>query len=332
MMKTVSVVIPCRNEERTIRQCVETLAHSYGAGTDYNLELLVIDGLSSDNTREIVTQAQCDGLPVRIIDNKLKITPVALNLGIQNATGEYVMIASAHSAFDQNYISILLDELSRLDADGVGGFMQTIVQHPSPKTLAIIEVMSCKFGVGNATFRTGASKVTQVDTVPFGLYKRETLLEVGGYDERLVRNHDIELSKRLLAAGKRIYLIPHAICSYFVRETYSAIAQNNFRNGLWNILTVKITKDFSSLSLRHFVPLLFLLSLIVPLALAPLWWPLLLVPALSLACYLLAMGIISAKIATSKRLNFFYLCWTFMVLHFSYASGSLVGIFKPVQK
>ena len=80
------------------------------------------------------------------------------------------------------------------------------------------------------------------------------------------------------------------------------------------------------------MPLLFLLSLIVPLALAPLWWPLLLVPALSLACYLLAMGIISAKIATSKKLNFFYLCWTFMVLHFSYASGSLVGIFKPVQK
>lgn len=329
-MKKISVVIPCRNEERYIGKCIDSLLGNTPEGCE--MEILIVDGMSTDGTRRIVGEMRGQNPNVKMIDNKELVTPNALNAGIQNADGDYIMIASAHSSFAPDYIQKLMAAMERLDADAVGGFMQTAIRHETPKARAIKEVLSCKFGVGNAMFRVGTDKEELVDTVPFGLYRKALFTEVGSYDNRLIRNHDIELSKRLIAAGKKIYLIPDALCTYYARETFSEIAQNNYRNGLWNILTVKITKDLSSLSLRHFVPLLFLLSLIVPLALAPLWWPLLFVPALSFACYLLAMGIISAKIATSKKLNFFYLCWTFMVLHFSYASGSLVGIFKPVQK
>ncbi len=329
-MKKVSIVIPCRNEAKYIETCINSLLDNTPQGCE--VEILVVDGMSNDGTRQVINKISAQKQNVKLIDNPDIVTPFALNLGVDNASGDYVMIASAHSSFAPKYIEILMNAVDRLNADVVGGFMQTAIKNITPKAKAIKEVISCKFGVGNAMFRVGVEKEELVDTVPFGLYKTDLFKEIGGYDNRLIRNHDIELSKRLIAAGKKIYLIPDALCTYYARETFGAIAQNNYRNGLWNILTVKITNNFSSLSLRHFIPLIFLLSLILPSAFAALWWPLCLISALSLTCYLLTLCIISLKLATAKKLNFFYLCWTFIVLHFSYATGSLIGIFKPVKK
>ena len=102
---------------------------------------------------------------------------------------------------------------------------------------------------------------------------------------RLVRNQDIELNKRILRGGGKIYILPDTYCTYLARETWKALSKNNYGNGKWNILTVYYTKMFSSLSIRHFIPLIFLLSLIVPLLLGMLWWPFALVSAASLlAC------------------------------------------------
>lgn len=329
-MKTVSVVVPCRNEEKHIRNCILSLAGN--ATPEFAVEILIVDGMSTDGTRAIVNELIADGVNVRLIDNPRFVTPVALNLGVQNASGEYVMIASAHSSFSTDYIPVLAAALERLNADGVGGFMKTVLLHETPKSLAIKQVMSCRFGVGNSIFRVGADEEKLVDTVPFGLYRKELFEEIGGYDERLIRNHDIELSKRFLAAKKKIYLIPQATCNYFVRETYSQIAKNNYQNGLWNILTVKITKDFSSLSIRHFVPLVFLLSLLLPAIAACFYWPLIFISLLSLIVYLGAMMAVGMKLAHTHKCNFFYLMGAFLTLHFSYACGSLVGIFKPVHR
>ena len=329
-MIRISIVIPCRNEAKYIETCIHSLLDNTPQNCE--VEILVIDGMSNDGTRQIINKISEQKQNVKLIDNPNIVTPFALNLGVDNASGDYVMIASAHSSFAPKYIEILMNAMDRLNADVVGGFMQTAIKNITPKTKAIKEVLSCKFGVGNATFRVGSEKEELVDTVPFGLYRTELFKEVGGYDNRLVRNHDIELSKRLIAAGKKIYIIPEALCTYYARETFNAIAQNNYRNGLWNLLTVKITKNFSSLSLRHFVPLIFMLSLILPTAFAPLWWPLGLISAASLFCYLLVLCLICARYSITKKLNFIYLCWTFVVLHFSYATGSLVGIFKPIKK
>jgi len=329
-MIRISIVIPCRNEAKYIETCIHSLLDNTPQNCE--VEILVIDGMSNDGTRQIINKISAQKQSVKLIDNPNIVTPFALNLGVDNASGDYVMIASAHSSFAPKYIEILMNAMDRLNADVVGGFMQTAIKNITPKTKAIKEVLSCKFGVGNATFRVGSEKEELVDTVPFGLYRTELFKEIGGYDNRLIRNHDIELSKRLIAAGKKIYIIPEALCTYYARETFSAIAKNNYRNGLWNLLTVKITKNFSSLSLRHFVPLIFMLSLILPTAFAPLWWPLGLISAASLFCYLLVLCLICARYSMTKKLNFIYLCWTFVVLHFSYATGSLVGIFKPIKK
>lgn len=324
MSKRISIVIPCRNEEKYIVDCVHSLlTNGYDPAF---LEILVVDGKSTDRTAELVEQLNKDYPQVRLLVNEQKVTPNALNIGIQNATGNYILIASAHSAFSKGYIATLVEQIEKLEnAVAVGGVMKTEVKNETPVSLAIKEVLSNKFGVGNAMFRVGIEKITKVDTVPFGLYRAEKLKEIKGYDERLIRNHDIEMSKRLLAQGGNIYLIPNAVCTYFAREKYSKLAQNNYNNGKWNILTVFITKNFKSLSIRHFVPLIFVFSLILPLLASLVYFPLIWLSLASLSAYLVGVAYFSFK-AQVKGTTLLHLVSAFFILHFSYGIGSLIGL------
>ena len=291
------------------------------------MEILVVDGISSDNTRSIVNRLSVANPKLRLIDNPKKKTPFALNLGIEHANNEYILIASAHSSFDTGYISILFDEMKKHNSDVIGGVMETKVQNLTLTSKAIKEVLSNKFGVGNALFRTGIKEAMEVDTVPFGIYKTKLLKEVGGYNTQLIRNHDIELSKRLLKKGLKIMLTPATKCSYYARESFSQLAQNNFRNGKWNLLTVFITKDFTSLSVRHFIPLIFVLSILIPMLLSVFYFPFIYLSFLAFFTYLLALIGVTIKTVELKYTTFFHVIRAFFSLHFSYGIGSLVGLF-----
>ena len=320
----VSVVIPCLNEEKHIETCIRSILEN-GYPKEL-LEIIVIDGLSSDNTLSILKKMQSEFNQIELLVNTKKITPISLNIGLNHASNAYVLIASAHSSFDKNYIQVLINALTNTpDAIGVGGPMKTLVKNETSTSCAIQEILQHRFGVGNSTFRTGSSEKIAVDTVPFGLYKRESLVAIGGYNERLIRNHDMELSKRLSDSGGKIYLIPETSCNYFARESYAQLASNNYKNGKWNLLTVFITRRFSSLSLRHFIPMLFILSLIVPSFLSLLFFPFAYLTLLSILMYLLGIMYFSYTIKSNKT-TFFHLFIGFLSLHFSYGSGSLVGL------
>jgi len=324
-MKKISIIIPCRNEEKYISTCLTSLIEM-----DYPknlMEIIVVDGRSQDRTLEIVHKYQLEYPFVRVIDNPKLFTPQAFNLGIKNASYELVMISSAHSSFDKNYVSEVLNALEILNCDGAGGVITTKVRSNSRKALSICEVLSNHFGVGNSKFRVGTDKPIEVDIVPFGIYKKSLIEVVGYYDERLIRNQDMELSKRIIENGKKIYLIPTAKSIYFARETYKELFANNFANGLWIPITVYITKKFSSLSLRHFVPLIFLLSLILPTVMM-LVEPLAGIAALSsLSAYLILLALVSFKI-NNQRTSFFHIMYAFLVLHISYGIGSLLGLIR----
>lgn len=322
----LSVICPIYNEEKYIAQFLDSLLKQ-----DYpkdDLEILLVDGMSKDRTREIVTGYTAKYPFIRFIDNPDNIVPYAMNRGIEAAKGDVIMRLDAHASYQPDYFSVLVKGLRRLNADNVGTVCKTDVLNKTPKTLAIREVLGNKFGVGNSTFRTGIDREQEVETVPFGCWRKEVFEKYGKYDVRLVRNQDIELNKRIIRGGGKIYILPDTYCTYLARETWHALAKNNYGNGKWNILTVYYTKTLSSLSLRHFIPLLFLLSLIVPLFLALIWWPFALVSAASLLAYTGLLSVVSLKLAIQKNLNFFYLLFTFFVLHLSYGWGSLVGILK----
>lgn len=323
---TLSVICPIYNEERYIEQFLDSLLKQ-----DYpkdDLEVILVDGMSEDRTRELVNDYINQYPFIRIIDNPERIVPYAMNRGIEVAKGDIIMRVDAHASYPPNYFPVLVNGLKRLKADNVGSVCKTDVLHRTPKTLAIKEVLGNKFGVGNSTFRTGIDHEQAVETVPFGCWPKEVFEKYGKYDVRLVRNQDIELNKRILRGGGKIYILPDTYCTYLARETWNALAKNNFANGKWNILTVYYTRMFSSLSLRHFIPLLFLLSLIVPLALAFIWRPFSLISAASCLAYLFLFAVVSIKLSIQKHLSFFYLFVTFFVLHLSYGWGSLIGILK----
>ena len=322
----LTVICPIYNEEKYIAQFLDSLLQQ-----DYpkdDLEILLVDGMSKDRTREIVADYTIKCPFIRLIDNPDKIVPYAMNRGIDAAKGDIIMRLDAHASYQPDYFSVLVNGLRRLNADNVGTVCKTDVLNKTPKTLAIREVLGNKFGVGNSTFRTGIDKEQEAETVPFGCWPKKVFEKYGKYDVRLVRNQDIELNKRIIRGGGKIYILPDTYCTYLARETWHALAKNNYGNGKWNILTVYYTRMFSSLSLRHFIPLIFLLSLIIPLLLAFVWWPFALVSAASLMAYTGLLSAVSIKLAIQKRLKFVYLLITFFVLHLSYGWGSLVGILK----
>lgn len=259
----LSVICPIYNEERYIAGCIESILAQDFPKTE--LEVLFVDGMSTDRTREIV-DIYIKRYPfIHLIDNPERIVPFAMNRGIAASKGKVVMRLDAHATYESNYFSNLVAALKRLGADNVGSVCKTDVLNKTPKTLAIREVLSNKFGVGNSTFRTGIDHEMQVDTVPFGCWRRDVFEKYGLYDVRLVRNQDIELNKRIQRGGGKIYIVPGTSCTYLARETYAKLARNNYGNGMWNMLTVYYTRQLKSLSLRHFVPLIFLLSLTLPL-------------------------------------------------------------------
>ena len=323
---TLSVICPIYNEEKYIGGCIDSILRQDFPKDD--LEVIFADGMSSDRTREIVAEYASKYPFIRLIDNPKRIVPPALNTAIAASRGDVIMRLDAHASYEPNYFSALVAALDKYEADNVGSVCRTDVLNKTPKALAIREVLSHPLGVGNSTFRTGIDKAKEVDTVPFGCWRRSVFSRFGKYDERLVRNQDIELNKRIKTGGGMIIIIPDTYCTYYARETFSKLAKNNYGNGKWNILTVYYTHQMKSLSLRHFIPLIFVLSLLLPAIAGFLWHPLWWLGVTSLAAYTLAVGLISAEISISKHLNFIYLVASFFVLHLSYGWGSLIGILK----
>lgn len=325
MKKIISIIVPCLNEAAYIGKCIDSLINNKADA--YNIEIIIIDGGSNNETLKVINTYQKDYSFIKLISNPQKITPISLNMGIKNSIGDYILIASAHSSFQDGYLAKCLDIIEKTNADVVGGTIETKPLNNSLKANSIAAVLANRFGVGNSMFRTGINKLIEVDTVPFGLYKRNIFEEVGLYNEKLIRNQDIELSKRIINAGKKILLFPEVSCVYYSRETYFGIAQNNFLNGLWNIRTVYLTRNYKSLSIRHFVPLAFVSSLILPIILSLFSNYFMFLSIFILLIYTCTITVVSLRV-NNKTKRFLFIWFSFIILHFSYGIGSLIGLFK----
>ena len=325
----ITIIIPTYNEAKYISSCLDSILEA-----DYpneKMEIFVVDGMSEDGTGRIVQEVHSRYPFIHIIENTKRYTPIGMNLGIQESKGEFVFILSAHAAYEVDYFTKLVENIQTLEADCVGGVLLTDVKNTNAKSSSIKEVLMHKFGVGNALFRTGCDEVTEVDTVAFGCYRKSSFEKYGVFDEKLIRNQDIELNKRITNTGGKIYLIPDVRCTYFARESFIPLAKNQYQNGFWNILTAYYTKTLHSLSLRHFVPLIFVLSLLVPSALFFIFPKMLWIALLSLSSYLTLVIIISIRLKNNAN-SIVYLITSFLTLHFSYGLGSLMGIVSVINK
>ncbi len=333
---TVSILIPCFNEEDFIEAVIQNILEQDFPQEE--MEVLFLDGMSTDKTVEIISQYVENQPFIRLIPNPEQFVPQAMNLGIEQAKGEIIIRLDAHAAYPKKYISKLIYWLKKLPAENVGGIWNIQPRSNSIKAKTIARTLSHPIGVGNALYRMGISEPQEVDTVPFGCYPKTVFKKYGNYDIRLKRNQDIELNKRIKRQGGKIFLVPDVECTYFARDTFKALWKNNYGNGKWVILTSWFTGTFDSLSIRHFVPLAFfanvllaIFALIKVLFFGGSWlWQLLIFPIIF---YSLIIGIVSAKLSfENPKLGAFpYFLISFFTLHLSYGIGSFVGIFSVLK-
>jgi glycosyltransferase involved in cell wall biosynthesis len=324
----VSILIPCLNEEKFIAKCLDSIiANDYPKNC---IEVLIIDGMSKDKTRQILNDYIQNYEFIKILDNPKKITPVALNIGIKHAKGKIIMWMCAHATYEKDYISKCVKYLYEYKADNVGGKMVTLPKSDTFIGRAIVLALSHKFGVGGAVFRTGSKDPKWVDTVFCGCYRREIFDKIGLYNEALSSTQDMEFNIRLKKAGGKILLHPEIVSYYYTRSDLKSFNKNNFRNGVWITYPMKFASQ--PVRFRHLVPLMFVLSLMGSLVLTFFLHFFLWIFLFIIGSHLLVNAYFSIRIALKENLKYLFIMpLIFAMLHVVYGLGSLWGLLKAVS-
>jgi len=321
----VTIMVPCRNEADYILTFLNSLSSQ-----DYEKELvevLIGDGMSDDGTRSKVL-GYSELSQLELIDNPERTVPFALNRCIDRAQGEIIIRMDVHAIYPSNYLSRLVEVLIASKADNVGGVIKTAPADETSRSTAIAIAMSHPLGVGDASFRTGANKITEVDTVPFGCFRSELFERIGKYDTDLTRNQDDEFNARILQSGGKILLIPDLTITYFARPKLKKLVRMYFQYGLFKPLVNRKLKRPATL--RQFVPPLFVLFLFIGLPLMFIDGFLFRTWLLVLGVYLSAVLLISIQLALShKRIKILgWLVLSFFSMHISYGWGYLKGVWR----
>jgi cellulose synthase/poly-beta-1,6-N-acetylglucosamine synthase-like glycosyltransferase len=325
----VSIIVPCRQEVESIGRCLDSiLAGDYPLD---RLEILVVDGLSDDGTREVVERYAREFPCVKLVENPRRTTPAALNTGIRLAAGEVIMRVDAHAFYPPGYVSQLVSWLDRSGADNVGGVIVTRPGNAGAPAVAIAQALSHPFGVGNSLFRVGVGKPRFVDTVPFGCYRKSVFERVGLFDEAMVRNQDDEFNMRLIRGGGRILLVPDVRIEYVARDTMAKVAGMAFQYGSYKPLgAAKLGGIFT---LRQLVPPVFVLCLL-GLAIGSLVAREARMALSVVTGFYLAAGAAAAMSVRERTglISRALMLPVFATLHVSYGIGYLVGLGKLVRR
>jgi glycosyltransferase involved in cell wall biosynthesis len=286
----VSIIVPCYNEQETIGLLLEAIRCQTCPAAA--VEVVIADGLSSDDTRQRIAdyQAAHPELAIRVVDNPQRHIPAGLNRAIQAARGETIIRLDAHSVPYPDYVANCLADLQSGKGDNVGGVWEIRPYAPngrSPSLIAraIAAAAANPFGVGDALYRF-THQAQAVDTVPFGAFSRRLIERIGAYDESLLSNEDYEFNARLRQSGGIVWLDPAIRSVYFARPNLSALARQYARYGFWKVHMLE--RFPHSLRWRQALPPVFVISLCA-LAVLSLLSPF--VPWLGLAPWLLGLEV-----------------------------------------
>lgn len=318
----VSVIMPVRNEMAYIERSLgSVLRQDYPSD---RLEILVVDGLSEDGTREYVKSQQTIHHNLCLLDNPQKIVPPGLNIGIRQSKGEVIVRVDGHCEIAPDYVRHCVQHLFEDDVEAVGGPIETIGETDEAQAIAL--AMSSWFGVGGSAFRTIKDRPMLVETVAFPAYRRQTLMRLGPFDEELVRNQDDEYNYRLLAHGGKILLSPDIHSRYYSRSSLRSLWRQYYQYGYWKVRVMQ--KHPRQMRARQFIPPAFVAALIGTSVLSVVfrlfWWVL----AAMLVLYTLTNLLVSLSLGRMHGVRLVpRLIIIHPILHISYGLGFLVGIF-----
>lgn len=259
MPPIVSLIVPCYNEEKTIRLLLDALlAQTYPLA---QMEVVIADGLSADGTRAEIVRFQHEHpeLSVRVLDNTARIIPAALNVAIGASQGDIIVRMDAHAAPAPDYVQRCVDALNAGLGENVGGVWDIRPSTDGWVAETIAAAAAHPLGVGDAFYRH-ATQAQSVDTVPFGAFRRDLIEKIGLFDETLLANEDYEFNTRIRQAGGTVWLDSAIRSVYFARPTFSRLAKQYFNYGYWK--WKMLARYPSTLRWRQFLPPVFVLSLL----------------------------------------------------------------------
>ena len=326
----VSIIVPCRNEAGSIEAFLRSLLDQQ---IDCAWEALIADGASDDGTRQILDRYARMHSRIRVIHNGGRYTAMGLNQAIRLAQGEICVRMDVHTEYAPDYVQRSIECLKRTGCENVGGPARTRAASPLQRTVAA--AFHSFFSTGGALFHD-VDYEGYVDTVPYGCWWRSKLLEIGLFDESLVRNEDDELNLRLTLAGGRIYQCPAILSWYYPRSTINGLVRQYFQYGFWKVFVFHKHRRLPSW--RHVIPALFLLvnvALLTALALTAVGFglpdaltPLLAIDGIYLAC---SFGASLLVASSAGGMSLLYAPFVFLAFHLGYGLGFLVGCVYVLQ-
>jgi glycosyltransferase involved in cell wall biosynthesis len=309
----VSVILPILNEEPYLKDAVYSILSQ-----DYHgdFEVVLAVGPSKDRTQEIADQLHREDSRVIVVANPTGRTAAGLNAALGASRGSVIVRVDGHAQIPSNYISIAVDLLNETGAVNVGGMMAAVGVTTFEK--AVAGAMRSPLGVGASRFHTGG-EAGEVDTVYLGVFKKEALVAIGGFDERFTRAQDWELNFRLRRNGGVIYFDPRLQVTYRPRPSVAKLAKQYFEYGRWRRAVSRRHKG--TINYRYLAPPVALTGFLVSLISGLLIHPILFIPA---GIYLLFMGVAAIAIARSL-MQYIYLLAVIPTMHFAWGAGFITS-------
>lgn len=314
----VTVMLPVRNEEKYLLDSVESV---YSQDYPGELEVILAVAPSVDNTLSLAQQLIEKFPGLKVIENPKGLTTAGLNLALASSTGSVIARVDAHSELAPSYLRIGVETLLREKAAVVGGIMRA--RGKTPLQNAIAFGYSSRLGLGGGRYHLGGEE-GEAESAYLGIFQKEALVAVGGYDEKVIRGEDWDLAQRLKDSGGLVWFSPKLVVDYWPRTNLKALAWQFYSTGIWRGELTK--KNLKATSLRYFLPPLALLALVVValLTLANLLPFIFLIIPIALYLLLIALGAIFAPgldlIARAAVLI------ALPTMHFTWASGFWIGL------
>ncbi|WP_327071571.1 glycosyltransferase family 2 protein [Kitasatospora sp. NBC_01250] len=321
-LPAVSVIMPVLNEERHLRTAVRRILEQEYAGA---MEVVIALGPSSDRTDQIAAELAAEDSRVRTVPNPTGRTPAGLNAAIRASSHPIVVRVDGHGLLTPGYIATAVRLLGEMEAANVGGIMHA--EGESEWEKAVAAAMTAKIGVGNAAFHTGGL-AGPAETVYLGVFRREVLEKLGGYNEEFIRAQDWELNYRIRQDGGLIWFTPQLKVTYRPRPSVRALAKQYKDYGRWRRVVTRYHRG--SVNLRYLAPPSALIAVLLGLVLGAAVHPAFFVLP---AGY--ALGIIGGSVVEGRGLSVrarLQLPLALATMHFSWGFGFLTSPRKLAAK
>ena len=324
----ISYIMPIRNESQHIDRAINSILRQDHIGIDF--EIIVADGMSTDNTRMVIQELMASEKRIKLIDNPEKIVSSGFNRALSISKGYYIIRLDGHAFLSYDFLRNCLAQFKQTNADCVGGPIKNISK--GIISCAIASALQSKFGVGNVSFRDNVNSARYVDTLAFGAYNRHVFEKIGGYDIELVRNQDDEFNYRMNQNNLKIWMHPSIKSYYYNQSSICGLFKQYFSYGLFKVRVFQKRRGLASK--RHIIPFLFvifygfLIFLHIVFGVAT---PLIFFSILySILCFSFATYNYYKGLNRSLSLPFIPLC--FLTLHISYGFGTLIGFIVYFNK